>query len=61
MRMIIRPLRRTFPLSLIRIFTLARANDTTLNRHPLNYRPLLKISPPPHDTTPGQQYPPAEV
>ena len=52
MRMIIRPLRQTFPLSPIRIFTLARANDD----------PSTIANPSPHDTSPGQPYPsPAEV
>jgi predicted amidophosphoribosyltransferase len=48
-RMIIRPLRRTFPLSLIRIFTLARANDAPSSpSHPLTTNP-------PHQDTPSGQ------
>jgi predicted amidophosphoribosyltransferase len=47
MRMIIKPLRHNFPLSPIRIFTLARANDTPSPPNPPS-------TPPPQDTSSGQ-------
>lgn len=59
-RMIIRPLRRTFPLSPIRIFTLARANDAPSAIDPAADDPTtrtltpLTTNPPPQDTPPGQ-------
>jgi predicted amidophosphoribosyltransferase len=52
MRMIIRTLRRTFPLSPIRIFTLARANDDppAAADHPPAVPPLPPTPPSPADT-----------
>jgi predicted amidophosphoribosyltransferase len=50
MRMIIRTLRRTFPLSPIRIFTLARANDDPST----STNPSTIANSSPQDTSPGQ-------